>query len=230
MAVLVADCPRCDATSITFDVTQELRIGKLHGWQYWFEAFCVCRNCSRSTTFVLSQNVDSDKKPVHELGLLGITISLNRYMNIVNYISIGDMAARNPPEHLPPNIEASFNEAAKCLVIGCHNAAGVMFRLCVDHATRPKLPKDETDGLNAKTRRDLGLRLPWLFDNGILPEGLRELSSCIREDANDGAHAGTLKKEDAEDLLDFTMALLERLYTEPERLKLAKKRREDRRT
>jgi hypothetical protein len=38
-----------------------------------------------------------------------------------------------------------------------------------------------------------------------------------------------LNKADAEDLLDFTVALLERLYTEPERLKLAKARREERR-
>jgi hypothetical protein len=90
------------------------------------------------------------------------------------------------------------------------------------------LPKEEP-GLNSKTRRDLGLRLPWLFDNGILPADLRALSSCVREDGNDGAHAGTLKKEDAQDLLDFTTALLERIFTEPERLRLAEERRAQRR-
>jgi hypothetical protein len=51
----------------------------------------------------------------------------------------------------------------------------------------------------------------------------------VREDGNDGAHDGTLGKEDAEDLLDFTTALLERIYTEPERLRLAQERREKRR-
>jgi hypothetical protein len=58
---------------------------------------------------------------------------------------------------------------------------------------------------------------------------LRELASCVREDGNDGAHAGTLSKEDAEDLLDFTCALLERLITEPKRLELAEARRNERR-
>ncbi len=106
---------------------------------------------------------------------------------------------------------------------------GTMFRMCVDLATRPKLPEGEVDGLNAKIRRDLGLRLPWLFDNNLLPEGLRELSKCIREDGNDGAHAGTLEKADAHDLLDFTGALLERIFTEPEKLKLAEERRNLRR-
>ena len=92
------------------------------------------------------------------------------------------------------------------------------------------LPEQETEGLNKATRRILGLRFLWLFENGMLPEDLRELSTCIREDGNDGAHAGTLKKEDAEDLLDFTRALLERLFTEPEKLRLAQARREARRS
>ncbi|MGC2411606.1 MAG: DUF4145 domain-containing protein, partial [Stellaceae bacterium] len=91
--------------------------------------------------------------------------------------------------------------------IGCNNAAATMFRLCVDLATRPLLP-DAADPTNPqpnrRTRRDLGLRLTWMFDNNTLPATLRELASCIREDANDGAHVGNLIKEDAEDLLDFT--------------------------
>ena len=104
-----------------------------------------------------------------------------------------------------------------------------MFRLCVDLTTRPMLPAEDVEGLNARTRRDLGLRLPWLFANNRLPSGLRELSTAIREDGNDGAHQGTLTKEDAEDLLDFTVALLQRVFTEPKQLELATKRREKRR-
>jgi len=62
-----------------------------------------------------------------------------------------------------------------------------------------------------------------------LPISLKELAKCIREDANDGAHVGDLGKEEAEDLLDFTVAILERLYTEPKRLELAEARRKERR-
>ena len=109
-----------------------------------------------------------------------------------------------------------------------------MFRLCVDLATRPLLPDPKDAGAtlqpNSKTRRDLGLRLRWLFDNGLLPTGLSQLAKCIREDANDGAHVGSLTKADAEDLLDFTIALLERLFTEPKRLELAEARRMARRS
>ena len=58
---------------------------------------------------------------------------------------------------------------------------------------------------------------------------LRQLSTCVKEDGNDGAHAGNLSTEDAENLLDFTTILLERLYTEPERLRIAEERRIQRR-
>ena len=109
------------------------------------------------------------------------------------------------------------------------NAAATMFRLCMDIATRQMLPEKDEQGLNANIRRNLGLRLPWLFDTKRLPEALRDLSACVKDDGNDGAHEGTLSKVDADDLLDFTIALLERLYTEPERLKLAKSRRDARR-
>ena len=58
---------------------------------------------------------------------------------------------------------------------------------------------------------------------------LFQLSQCVRDDGNDGAHAGTLGNEDAEDLLDFTTALLERLVSEPEKIKRAEQRRTERR-
>lgn len=229
MAELVADCSRCGSRRITFDLTQENLVGVKYNWQQWYEAFCVCRNCRRATIFVLAQDVDAEKETVHKSGLMKLTGSVNRYMRIEGTVSKKDEASVQPPQHLPEGIEAAFREGATCLAVGCYNAAGTMFRLCVDLSTRTLLPDGEADGLNARVRRDLGLRLPWLFASNRLPQALHDLSSCIKDDGNDGAHAGTLGKADAEDLLDFTTALLERLYTEPEVLRLAKVRRETRR-
>jgi hypothetical protein len=229
MSELVADCPRCGAHKMTFDVTQELLVRLQYNWQQWYEAFCVCRNCRRATIFVLSQNTTSDSKVVQKRGIVNLSGSVNPYMDVNGYISLKDTSAVAPPEHLPAEIEAAFKEAATCLSVGCYNAAGVMFRLCVDLATRSKLPEEGSEGLTARVRRNLGLRLPWLFEHKHLPEALQELSHCVKEDGNDGAHAGSLQKKDAEDLLDFAVALLERLYTEPERLRLARERRDARR-
>ncbi|KRG45702.1 hypothetical protein ARC63_06820 [Stenotrophomonas geniculata ATCC 19374 = JCM 13324] len=67
--------------------------------------------------------------------------------------------------------------------------------------------------------------LQWLYDeNRILPE-LHELSACIKDDGNDGAHRGTLSQADADDLLDFTIELLESHYTRKARLQGAAERR-----
>jgi len=229
MAELVADCSRCGSRKITFDLTQENLIGVKHKWQQWYEAFCVCRNCRRSSIFVLAQDISSDKEIVHENGLVKLKGAVNRLMRIEGLISKKDEATVHPPAHLPVPVEAAFREGATCLAVGCYNAAGTMFRLCVDLATRSLLPEGEIEGLNARVRRDLGLRFPWLFANDLLPAALHALSSCIKDDGNDGAHAGTLGKEDAEDMLDFTTALLERIYTEPENLRLAQVRRATRR-
>ncbi|WP_232834592.1 DUF4145 domain-containing protein [Rhodoferax ferrireducens] len=104
-----------------------------------------------------------------------------------------------------------------------------MFRLSVDLATQELLPPaSEVGGPNGRQRRDLGLRLQWLFDNGKLPEELHDLAHCIKEDGNDGAHRGTLSEADAEDMLDFTVHLLERRYTLPKRILDAAARRAER--
>jgi Domain of unknown function (DUF4145) len=233
MGLLVANCPRCGAGQITFDLQAQVHVDRRHNWQNWFEVFCSCRRCHRSTIFLVSQREPSlPEKLTIQNALVTFPFALDDFFEVQRFISVRDNISIPPPEHLPSEIKNAFVEGATCLAVGCHNAAATMFRLCVDLVTRPLLP-DPADGTkaqpNSRQRRDLGLRFFWLFDNQILPSELRDLAGCIKEDGNDGAHAGTLTKEDADDLLDFTVALLERLITEPKRLELAKERRDARR-
>ena len=226
MSELVADCPRCGSSRITFDLASQTVIDTRINWQQWYEAFCICRHCGRSTVFILSEKGVNEAEFIRRTGLAKVPVAVGNLVCIEGFISLKDRVAMAPPEYLPDDIRAVFSEGATCLAVGCFNAAGTMFRLCVDLATNSMLPEADGDGLNSKVRRSLGLRLSWLFDHNLLPEALRELSSCIKDDGNDGAHEGSLKQEDANDLLDFTVVMLERLYTEPERLRLAKERRE----
>ena len=182
-----------------------------------------------TTVFVLSQIDIKDGDYIRERGLVSLSGSLNNYFNVQSFVSLKDFVRRKPPEHVPPETKVAFQEGATCMAVECFNAGATMFRLCIDHSTKSLLPEQDTAGLNRQIRRSLGLRLKWLFDNNRLPEVLRELSVCVKEDGNDGAHVGTLTKEEAEDLIDFTCILLERLYTEPERLRLAQQRRDARR-
>ena len=229
MAQLVTDCPRCGASHITFDIIAATTVRVEYNWKHWYETFGVCRKCKKATILVLADHVDADYEHVHDVGLIKVENALNNYVEIKGHISLKDKSTVIPPEFLPAEINAIFLEGSTCFAVGCYNAAGTMFRLCLDFATKSMLPSDEQPGLTSKVRRDLGLRLPWLFDNGHLPKSVQELSSCVKEDGNDGAHAGTLTENDASDLMDFAKILLERLYTEPARLRLAKERRDDRR-
>lgn len=228
MSELVTDCPRCKSQKITFDALEDIYIGQQYGWKKFYEVFCICRSCKKSTVFVLSQ-ADTNSNSIFDRSTpSALKSALTGIMTVEDYISIKDAGAEPPPEHLPDDIDSAFREGAACMSIGCFNAGATMFRLCLDLAIRTMLPEGNENGLNPRVRRNLGLALEWLFNNNLLPEALRELASCVKDDGNDGAHQGTISKEDAEDVLDFAFVLLERLYTEPKRLEIAKYRRAER--
>lgn len=236
MAILITDCPRCKSLHTTFDVGASRYSHSLSTGQAGLEAFCICRACRRSTIFELVANptgnlvVDNFSMPDSLLSLEG---AINIWFDVEGFVNLASNATISPPEHIPADVDRVFREGATCVSVNCFNAAATMFRLCVDLATKPLLPDGSDGGAqqpNEKTRRDLGLRLRWLFDQRILPEALRDLARCIHQDGNDGAHVGTVGREDAEDLIDFTRLLLERIFTEPERVRLAEQRRRLRRS
>lgn len=228
MSYIVQDCPRCGAQEMTFEVQKVFHFGTRYDWQKCYEVFSICRSCLKSTTFTIDQKNSADS--FSEQGMENANIALNMYFDIKGYISLKNNIAIQPPDHLPDQIQSVFDEAATCLSLQCFNASGAMFRLCVDLATKDKLPEEETEGLTRRIRGNLAARLGWLFDARIIAPELRDLAQCIKDDGNDGAHDGSLVKEDAEDMRDFTYELLERIYTEPERLRLAQERRVQRRS
>lgn len=223
MSQLVYDCPRCGSIHITFDVKGELLLGIQYDWQEHFEVFCECLNCHRGTIFYVEKKDPKFRgEGFYPSSIYGV---INDSYMVSGHVTSKDFDAAEPPEHLPDNIEKAYVEGAKCMTIGCYNAAATMFRLCLDFATKSLIPEGENSAPAAKIKRSLGLRMTWLFDNKILPDTFRELADCIKDDGNDGAHEGILDEPSAIDLQEFTEALLERLYTEPTKIIMAKERR-----
>lgn len=219
MSQLVADCPRCGAKNIALSALAAWNYDK-DGQPYLWDVFAACSHCFKTSVLI----VCSKAKGPLELSPLRC-VSINEFYEVASYQSLKDQVAQQPPEHLPAAIKAAFEEGATCVAVGCYNAAATMFRMCLDIATKELLPAVKPPGLTHHIQKNLGPRMGWLFDNGILPPALRPLAECVKDDGNDGAHDGTLGKPDAEDLMDFTSILLERLYTEPKRLELAAERR-----
>lgn len=227
MTELTANCPRCNLKHTTFEV-RHLNVTDPHTYQS--ECYAICRGCHKGSIFVV--------RPANNAFQVFYAIvekqtdmpgNITEYVAIERAVSVRDHAGLLPPEHLPKALHKAFTEGTACLSINCPNAAASMFRLCIDLTTRSMMPTEDVEGLNSKVRRSLGLRMEWLFATNRLPSALQDLSQAIKDDGNDGAHEGTLTKADAEDLQDFTFALLERLHTEPMRLRLAKERRDARR-
>ena len=221
---LLANCPRCGANRITFDVVYPNPISDQQ-----VEVFSVCRACYQGVIFLLSLNAEGSEiypSVVNALRSLSSDSNLNEYFDVDRHINVSDINTILPPKYLPNEIEKVFEEAVRCHAIGCWNAAGAMFRSSIDIATKKLMQQRWPNDAPKKT---LAKRLEWLFSKGEIPEGLKSLSACIREDGNDAVHDATLAKVDADDLLDFTVESLKHFYTRPERIRLAEERRKERR-
>ncbi len=224
--MMISDCPRCSNRNVTLDI---LAANKLPGDV--FETFVRCRNCCLTSIFAL-YNTRSDTSPMTMVGLYIQSVFTKRSV----VIAIPDAAP--VPEYTPVEIAAIFREATTCMAMGCFDASGAMFRKVLDAATRSLLPpqpanesKDHPNFVAWKRRKDLALRLEWLFENDKLPKNLLELADCVREDGNDAAHASIgLSEAEARDLEDFTVVLLESVFTLPGQVEVNKARRQARRS
>ena len=226
MPTCVADCPRCGANSITFDTQSFVYVEMVYNWKRIYEVFSVCRSCHKPTVFKMHQNqsgremdrlFDDSNSP----SFMSQDVSLNDIFYVDSYVSLRDKAGINCPEHTPEYLKVVFDEAAACYSISCYNASVSMLRLCLDLDTKQIAEQHGIKGL-------LYARLTQIFKLGLLNPDLEELSHCIRENGNDGAHDGSITKIEAEDIMDFTISYLESRYTMPQRIKLRKQARNKR--
>lgn len=242
MSTFIFDCPSCSAKNSTFNVKS------FHGmesskYKIW-DLFSVCRACSKS--MVISAKVKSDiydKLYSPSSSVSDSTIRIREQVSnvieredfhlnnaLMSFIYSPVQSGQiNPPEYLPEKVKGIFNEATKCLSLNCFNASGAMFRLCLDIVTKDIVQKNEALVPTRDDKKSIHTRLIWIFKHNLLNNALEDLSRCIKDDGNDGAHDGNLTKSEADDLLDFTYELLEQVYTQPERIRLAQIRRQERR-
>lgn len=190
----------------------------------------VCRNCSNFVNFHTVIKGYRDE-PTEQKIFADISErrSANDFFDSIRPVYINSPTDFNCPEYVPDEISSIFDEGAKALAAECPNAAVAMFRLCLDVSTKPLLPTENTDGLNKFQRENLGPRIKWLFENGLISKELYDLSDQVREDGNDAVHIGTLKIDDAQNIADFTVLFLERQFAEPGRIATARARRAERR-
>ncbi|HFF8234827.1 DUF4145 domain-containing protein [Acinetobacter baumannii] len=240
----VFDCPVCNVKHTTFDVKGWGNPVKGPNEELLFQLFSVCRACKMATcitatvneayvkSFSLNLGMRSNEEnpviPIMQKILTEQERDLRMFFSEFRFIPVIPNKAL-APEYLPPELDKIFNEASKCLAIGCFNASAAMFRLCLDVVTKGLVDLNDHLAPSRDDKKTIHNRLNWIFKNRILNSGLEDLSRCIKDDGNDGAHDGNIGKDEADDLFDFTYELLEQVYTQPERIRLAQVRRQERR-
>lgn len=189
-----------------------------------YELLLQCRSCYKSTIWQVTNRFGN-----HEvLEVLKSNEAVNQFLNVLGVVRPSGSAVDAPP-HVPPELKLIFDEGAECISIGAWNAASAMFRKILDQVSKDRMNGAPNPPTDKRTRFNLKPRLEWLFANGLLPRDVEALADCIREDANDAVHNAPLGKDDALDIQDFTVELLEALYTLPGRLREAEARRTARR-
>ena len=105
---------------------------------------------------------------------------------------------------IPALARRDIKDAQKCISHGIYSAAVVLCGRALEH-----LVKERASG---KTLSD---GLADLKAKGVIDERLSQWASALRKERNIGAHASEIEvsKENAQDVLDFTIAIFEYVYT-----------------
>ena len=240
---LVYTCNFCGSNKIRFDVLATTLHENTDFYRdtYW-EAFSQCSHCKRGCVFIIRKGDNFNSLYTHDYYTFDSNLCLNEKTNINDHFQISKVLIPPfkekiaCPLYVPENIKNIFDEATKCLSVNCYVASGSMFRLCLDLVTKNLLEnwlKENTTSEiqpNKSQKEKLAYRIDFLIDQKIISRRLEDLAHSIRHDGNDSAHDGNTGEDEALDCLDFTEALLTEVYTLPEQINEANKRRLERRT
>lgn len=105
---------------------------------------------------------------------------------------------------IPKSARRDIKEAQKCIAHGIFSAAVVLCGRALEYLVQERAPS-----------KTLAEGLAVLKSKGIIDERLSLWASVLRKERNIGAHASEeeVTKENAQDVLDFTVAIFEYVYT-----------------
>lgn len=118
---------------------------------------------------------------------------------------------------VPDSIAKGYREAAACFTVGSNTATAIMCRrtieaICVDKGA---------------TKRNLSDKLTELREKGLIAAQLVEWADQLRTVGNDAAHKVDqfILRNDAQDVLEFTRAIIEYVYVFTDAFNRFKERR-----
>lgn len=212
---LVSTCPYCQTEKVSFNIAGASDTGnKIY-------IFTICNKCKKPSVFLINYKGKG-------LFFSESIIDQKDQTNIENFFTVKKII-RPPenilyfcPKHIPAPIKEKFDEAAQCHANDCIVASSIMLRLCLETVIKDLLKTNE------EQERKLFDGIKTLSEKNIISKKIYNFAEEIRSDGNYAAHKGEMSLENLEDLFDFTIALLEDVYTQPKKLELSRERRAQR--
>ncbi len=195
---LLVECDRCEAKVNAEYIAQYEAFDEDDRLPYRYY-FCRCPSCDDPFVAISCNYGDPDDESHWE--------SPSRYLP-------------RPERDLhafPKSITAAYNEARRCFRCRAYTATAVMCRktvegICAEHSV---------------AERNLAASLQKMRDSGVIDARLFQWAEELRLSGNEAAHGVevTFSQEDAQDILEFTRALLEYIFTFRERFERFQQRR-----
>ncbi|CAI3953176.1 DUF4145 domain-containing protein [Commensalibacter papalotli (ex Botero et al. 2024)] len=209
----------------------------------YFNIFSKCRECKLPTIFSIYRNITNaviheniaerwlDKDDIaKETTKWTVYINQEEDGNLLDNFQI-EKIIRPPvnisyqcPEHVPEDIKGKFDEAAQCHANDCIVASSMMLRLCLETVIKDLLKTNNEQ----KQKVYLSDGIKNLSEKNLISKRIQYFANEIRFDGNYAAHEGKMDQENLQDLFDFTIALLEDVYTQPKKIELSQERRAQR--
>jgi hypothetical protein len=118
---------------------------------------------------------------------------------------------------VPPSVATAYEEAARCFTVRAYAATALMCRKALEALI----------GEHKISAGNLADALKAMRDQGLIEARLFEWADALRLTGNTAAHdvSENISREDARDVLDFTSAIMEYVFTFRDRFETFKERR-----
>jgi hypothetical protein len=227
MTLFVGDCRRCGAQRMSFEVygvstineADEIRDAGYSYYERTIELACRCHECRKTIVFVLDAlNRDQRRLPKQ-------SFDTNESPTKLGYTEIFAFPPKKTlptPAHTPNPAASFYEQGASAMANGLYDAAGAMFRKCLESVTRSDKLLEEfvPENQRAEFRKKwLKARIKVLKELHAIPPALASLVDVIKDEGDEAVHEDELyDKESAEALQRFTATFLEQTFTIPEQI------------
>jgi len=189
--------------------------GYRRSYRRTIELACRCHECSRTTVFVL----EAIKGAEHDLPKLQFETNENpTKLGYRERRAFPPSSGLPTPSDTPEPAASFFGQGAIAMTHDLFDAAGAMFRKCLESVTRSEallglIPEADRAAFQESW---LKARITKLKEIQAIPPALGDLVDVIKDEGDDAVHDNTLyDKDSAHALQQFTSVFLEQTFTIP---------------